>query len=202
VNGAGSSPPDRIAEVPAGPSADALVGLLAEPVRLRVVAALALGATTTETIEAAAGLEGRQVRAALDRLVRGGLVATAPGGGLRLAEECFSAAARASSHAARSAKVSVEDLGVSGEEAKALRPFFDDGRLTGIPAPRSKRLKLLNFLAGRFEPGRVYPERDVNAVLGQFYSDVASLRRYLVDEQFLERRQGFYWRAGGTFDVD
>ena len=30
----------------------------------------------------------------------------------------------------------------------------------------------------------------------------AALRRYLVDEEFLERRQGFYWRAGGTFELD
>jgi hypothetical protein len=202
VDSAGSSPPESEAGALASPSAEALVGLLAEPSRLRVVAALALGATTAETIEKATGLDGRQVRAALDRLVRGRLVATTPGAGLRLAEACFSEAARVSSNAARAAKVSVEDLGVSEEEAKVLRPFFDDGRLTGIPAPRSKRLKLLNFLAGRFEPGRVYPERDVNALLGRFHADVAALRRYLVDEGFLERRQGFYWRAGGTFDVD
>ena len=30
----------------------------------------------------------------------------------------------------------------------------------------------------------------------------AALRRYLVDEGFLERRDGFYWRVGGTFDID
>ncbi len=193
MNGAGQPPP-----LPA----EALVGLLAEPARLRVVAALALGATTADAIEEAAGLDGRQVRSALDRLVRGGLVVAAPGGGLRVAEERFRAAARASSTAARAAKVTVEDLGASDDEAKVLRPFFDNGRLTGIPAPRSKRLVLLNFLASRFEPGKVYPERDVNALLAAYHDDVAALRRYLVDEEFLERRGGFYWRAGGTFDVD
>jgi hypothetical protein len=194
VDGAGPATPQ--------PSAEALVGLLAERSRLRVVAALALGAATAEQIETAAGLDGREVRAAIDRLARGGLVTVAPGGGLRLAEERFRAAARASSRAVRAAKVPVEDLGMSEEEARVLRPFFDDGRLTGIPAPRSKRVVLLNFLAGRFEPGKVYPERDVNAVLRQFHPDVAALRRYLVDEGFLARRQGFYWRAGGEFEVD
>jgi hypothetical protein len=166
------------------------------------VAALALGATTPEAIEAAAGLDGRQVRSALDRLVRGGLVTPRPGGGLTLAEERFRAAASASSRAQRAAKVTVEALGASADDAKVLRPFFDDGRLTGVPSPRSKRLVLLNFLAGRFEPGKVYPERDVNALLREFFDDVATLRRYLVDEEFLERRGGFYWRAGGSFDVD
>lgn len=197
----GSGPLPR-QPLPPQPSAEALAGLLAEPARLRVVAALALGAATAEAVEAATGLDGRQVRSALDRLVRGGLVAARPGGGLLLVEEGFRAAARASSNAARAAKVTVEELGASADEAKVLRPFFDDGRLTGIPSPRSKRLALLNFLARRFEPGKVYPERAVNSLLGEFHEDVAALRRYLVDEEFLERRGGFYWRTGGTFDVD
>ena len=61
---------------------------------------------------------------------------------------------------------------------------------------------ILDWLAGRFEPGKTYPERDVNLLLGLAHADVAALRRYLVDEEFLERRDGFYWRAGGTFEMD
>jgi hypothetical protein len=33
------------------------------------------------------------------------------------------------------------------------------------------------------------------------HGDYATLRRYLVDDGFLERREGFYWRAGGSFDL-
>jgi len=47
----------------------------------------------------------------------------------------------------------------------------------------------------------VYPERDVNFILGMVHADYAALRRYLVDEGLLQRRDGFYWRSGGTFDV-
>jgi hypothetical protein len=85
---------------------------------------------------------------------------------------------------------------------RVLRNFIKGGRLTHIPAARSKRLVVLDHLAGRFEPGRVYPEREVNRVLREYHDDVAALRRYLVDEEFMERREGFYWRAGGTFEVD
>jgi hypothetical protein len=60
---------------------------------------------------------------------------------------------------------------------------------------------VLDFLAGRFEPGRVYAEPDVNAALAAVHPDHAALRRYMVDEGFLERRDGFYWRSGGTFEV-
>ena len=51
-----------------------VVGLLAEPERLRVVSALALGATTISEVAAAAGLDQREVVRALRRLERAGLV--------------------------------------------------------------------------------------------------------------------------------
>lgn len=42
-------------------------------------------------------------------------------------------------------------------------------------------------------------------VLGhERYADTAALRRYLVDDGFLEREGGggHYWRSGGTFEID
>jgi hypothetical protein len=38
-------------------------------------------------------------------------------------------------------------------------------------------------------------------VLRRFHPDVAALRRYLVDEGFLDREAGVYWRAGGRVGV-
>jgi len=83
-----------------------------------------------------------------------------------------------------------------------LHRFLDaDGRLLTIPSKHAKLLVVLDHLAQRFEPGKVYPESDVNAILEQFHADYAALRRYLVENQFLTREDGFYWRSGGTFDV-
>ena len=79
--------------------------------------------------------------------------------------------------------------------------FFRDGRLTVIPAKRKARLVVLDLLAQQFEPGVVYREAEVNRTLRRFHADWAALRRCLVDEGFLERREGLYWRSGGTFDV-
>jgi hypothetical protein len=76
-----------------------------------------------------------------------------------------------------------------------------DGRLHTIPSKRSKRLVVLDHLAQSFEPGKVYPEREVDAILQRFHPDHAALRRYLVEEQFLTREDGYYWRSGGTFAV-
>ena len=88
------------------------------------------------------------------------------------------------------------------EQAEVLRRFLEHGRLRSMPARRGKRRMVLDYLAGHFEPGRTYTEAEVNGILARFHPDVASLRRYLVDEEFLERREGFYWRSGGTFEVD
>jgi hypothetical protein len=83
-----------------------------------------------------------------------------------------------------------------------LRRFFGaDGRLLAVPSRRSKRLLVLDYLAGAFEIGVRYPEREVNDLLRVYYPDVAALRRYLVDEGYLTRDHNVYWRSGGTVEV-
>jgi hypothetical protein len=83
-----------------------------------------------------------------------------------------------------------------------LRRFLVDGRLVAIPAQRRKRLVVLDHLAGLFEPGVRYREAEVNQALRAVHPDFAALRRHLVDESFMQRERGVYWRTGGTVDVD
>jgi hypothetical protein len=78
-----------------------------------------------------------------------------------------------------------------------LRVFLRDGMIESIPAKRSRRLMLLAEVAQAFEPGIRYTERQVNDVLGALHPDYAALRRYLVDEQLMDRAGGEYWRIGG-----
>jgi hypothetical protein len=78
-----------------------------------------------------------------------------------------------------------------------LSGFMRDGRIETMPAKRARRLLLLGEVAQAFEPGIRYPEREVNRVLGAMFSDYVALRRYLVDEEFLDRADGKYWRTGG-----
>jgi hypothetical protein len=70
-----------------------------------------------------------------------------------------------------------------------------------MPTRRAKRQLVLDRVAQRFQPGRTYPEQDVDAVLKEIHDDHAALRRYLVDDGFLTREDNVYWRSGGTFDV-
>jgi hypothetical protein len=54
---------------------------------------------------------------------------------------------------------------------------------------------ILRYLLKVFEPGQRYPEKQVNELLRRFHPDTAALRRYLVDEKMLERKDGVYWRV-------
>jgi hypothetical protein len=82
-----------------------------------------------------------------------------------------------------------------------FRAFVKDGRISTMPAKRSKRLVLLDHVAGLFEIGVHYDEQDVNSILRAVFDDYVALRRYLVDEGFLDRAEGEYWRSGGTVDA-
>jgi hypothetical protein len=185
---------DQPTSSPAAMPAAEIVGLLADGDRLRVVAALVLGATSTEDVARTAGVDLRAAVTALHRLADRGLV-DQDAHGWRLAEEELRASARAAAAAGGAAD---EHGGAPAEQARVLRAFVKDRRLSGIPAQRAKRLVVLDLVVQDFEPGHRYTEAVVNEVLGQWYADTASLRRHLVDEDLLAREAGTYWRAGGT----
>ncbi len=90
----------------------------------------------------------------------------------------------------------------SGYDARVLENFSDaSGRLIAIPAQRKKRLAVLRWLAEEFQPGRRYPEAEVNRIISRRHPDFATLRRYMVDEELMQRRSGIYWRTGSVPDL-
>jgi hypothetical protein len=179
------------------PDAPTIVGQLADPDRRRVFAAVVLGAATLDEVVARTGLDPAVAAKALGRLVDAGIVVRGSDGGLQLLDAAFREAARA----ALARPTSAEHEGAPPESAKVLRAFVRDGRLLQIPASVPKRRVILDWLAQDFEPGRRYSETMVNLVLGQRHADTAALRRHLVDEGFLDRAGGVYWRSGGTVSV-
>src|SRR5690349_22509267 len=91
------------------------------------------------------------------------------------------------------------------ENERILDNFVDAaGRLMSIPVQRKKRLAVLRWLVEDFQPGRLYEEAEVNRVIARRHEDFAALRRYLVDEEMMQRRRGVCWRTGrvakGGFD--
>jgi hypothetical protein len=81
-----------------------------------------------------------------------------------------------------------------------LRGYLQHGQVATMPSKRSRRLALLHQIAAIFEPGVRCPEPVVNELLKVINPDYAMLRRYLVDEDLLERADGEYWRIGGPVE--
>ena len=87
-------------------------------------------------------------------------------------------------------------------DARVLENFVDaSGRLLAIPAQHKKRMSVLLWLVEDFEPGRRYPEAEVNQIIGRRHWDFAALRRFLVDEELMQRRSSVYWRTGSVINT-
>jgi hypothetical protein len=164
-----------------------LSGLLGDEDRLRVVAAIALGAKTVDDVAQAAGLAPEDVRRALPRLLAAGVVDRVDG--LRIDLAAFRNAGGERPPRRR------ELPDATPEQARILRNFVEDGRLKSVPSRAKQRRLVLEYLANRFDHDVEYPEENVNELLGQFHDDYASLRRFLVDEGLLARTGGVYRRV-------
>jgi hypothetical protein len=170
---------------------DVLIGLLAEPVRMRVFAAVVLGASTAAEVARRSGTTPRQALASLRRLTDGGLVATVDGA-LVAKIDAFKQTVREGNLSRPN-----EALDPDATRAAVLRAFVVNGQLVSIPAAHGKRRVVLEHIVGLFEPGVRYPEREVDAVLRAWHPDHAALRRHLIDEDLMARDRGIYWRIGG-----
>ncbi|WP_255610038.1 DUF2087 domain-containing protein [Micromonospora sp. PLK6-60] len=168
-------------------SADVILRSIADPRRLRAFAAVVLGARSTADIAEATGLSPREAAVAGRRLQEAGLVES-DGAGLRPAYEKLRAV--------------VADDGAVVTEAdlpRPLRPFVRDGRLVSMPAGQSKRRALLEHLTEvSFDADAAYCEREVDDRLRRWCEgssvDHVSVRRYLVEAEFLVRAGGVYAR--------
>jgi len=80
-------------------------------------------------------------------------------------------------------------------EAKVIRSFIRDGRLTSIPARERRRQVLYRYLRDQvFTEERPYSEAELNQRLALFHPDVATIRRGMVDAGLVTRAGGEYRR--------
>ena len=176
-----------------------MLGVLADPERLAVAGALAARSATAAELASSLELRPDRVRRHLSKLTKAGLIRVEPD------RRTYRYQPEALRQAARSISPS-RDAGLAlgaiyEEEGQVLRRYFRGGRLREIPAKHSKRLIILSRLALEFDIGVRYTEQQVNETLNRFHQDFAALRRYLVDEGFLSRERGQYWRSGGPVSV-
>ncbi|MEU4567522.1 DUF2087 domain-containing protein [Micromonospora sp. NPDC023956] len=164
---------------------ETVVRLLAEPDRLRVLGAVALGAVTPDAVVAASGLGAKAALVALRRLREQELLVE-EGDVLRVDYDRLRGLARGTSSAA---------TGAGG--AGGFRPFLRGDRLVSLPAHQGRRRDVLCHVAERcFTAGVDYPEKTVDEQLRAWCDggevDHVTVRRYLIDLRILSRADGVY----------
>jgi len=166
-----------------------LLQALADPNRLRLVAALLEQPACCEELAERLGLTPPTITHHLGKLDQAGLIN-------RRREQYYTVCEARPGPLQRTLRELVEATADTGgaEQARldlarrrVLEAFFERGRLRQLPAQRKKRLVVLAALAADFEPGREYAEAEVNAIITARFADYCTVRRELVDERLLGR---------------
>jgi hypothetical protein len=150
-----------------------IVATLADPVRRRAYASVVL--------DVPIDLPPKKRDKALDALVAAGLISE-DGDGFRVIEDAFTSLLAASPAVART----------------GVDRFVRDGRIVQYPVRADDRLELLTWARDRVLPNtNELSERELGERLAELTSDIAALRRYLVDAGLVVRDADGrrYWRV-------
>lgn len=84
------------------------------------------------------------------------------------------------------------------EQQEVEKKFFldgVDGPLIKFPKKEKQKLATLRVIINKFDKERAYNEKEINEVLKNIYADYVTLRRYLVEYGFLDRKDdgSEYW---------
>ena len=179
-------------------TAEVLSALL-DPSRLRIAGLLCAQTLTTEELETELDFPKRSVLEALAVLQQAGLAeSTVAGWTIPEANLRAMAASAAEDELPMDPYIG---FGMREEERLVLSRYFEGRILVEMPASRAKRRIVLERLALELDIGKRYDEEAISEVLHAFHEDHVTLRRYLVDEGFLDREAGEYWRSGGRVEV-
>ena len=75
---------------------------------------------------------------------------------------------------------------------KVINSFFESKKLKAIPVQRKKRVIILKEILKAFEVGREYTEREVNIIIADYNDDFCRIRREMIMEKMMTRKDGIY----------
>ena len=77
---------------------------------------------------------------------------------------------------------------------KVVSNFVRDEHIEKLPAQRSKRKYLLEYILAQFEPNKTYNEDEVNKTISRYHNDFCTVRREFISEKMMDRIDGKYRR--------
>jgi len=99
----------------------------------------------------------------------------------------------------KTAKMVDERYNITEDESeKSLKKYFPEGingPLKKFPLKEKQKLVVLREIVKRFDPNKIYHEKEINEVLTTIYDDYVILRRYLIEYGFIDRKPdgSQYW---------
>lgn len=99
----------------------------------------------------------------------------------------------------RTATMTDERYAVTEEENRQiLNTYFTmglDGPISKFPSREKRKIVVLKHIVKRFDLNRKYTEKEVNEILKEIYPDFVTIRRYLIEYGFMDRRDdgSLYW---------
>jgi predicted transcriptional regulator len=167
--------------------------------RLKIVSLLAQNEYSVEQLAEMLNLRSSTVSHHLSKLVKAGLVSAYPQSYYNVYRLETSRLEDMSQRLlAKGTLPSVaSDIDLEAYDHKVVKNYTDaEGHLKSIPVQHKKLLAILHYVVDAFEPGKRYPERQVNEILEHYHEDYARLRRELVENHMMAREGGGgeYWR--------
>lgn len=91
----------------------------------------------------------------------------------------------------------------ASEKDKVIKTYVESADplvIKSFPVKEKRKLILLDLIARRFAPDRVYTEKEVNEIIRPIFHDFATIRRYLIEYGYLDRTSNgsSYWVKGGV----
>lgn len=173
--------------------------VLANENRLKIVGLLAKQEHGVEELATLLGIKAPTVSHHLARLKALGLVEMRTAGNdhlYRLSSETLQTLNEQIFDSLGTTEVATlaDDVEYSAWEQKVLNTFITEDSIQAVPAGYKKWLVVLKWLADHFEEDRKYTEKEVNAIIQEYYADYCLGRRELVEHGLMTRQDGVYWR--------
>ena len=87
----------------------------------------------------------------------------------------------------------IQDERIKKYREKVLKIFMKKGRLSKLPVQHKKKLIILDEFVKKFNAGKEYEENEVDTIINQVYDDHCTIRRLLIDEGIMKRKNQIYW---------
>lgn len=81
------------------------------------------------------------------------------------------------------------------EKEKIRKNLIIDGKVKALPSKEKKKIVVFQYIMEKFEPGRIYSEKEVNEIIKAIIDDFVTARRYLIEYGYMDRKRdgSEYW---------